>query len=633
MNSRNFWRTFKNSKKFVGTRKKVELKEGEFFMPKASETMKDFMVIMQNYSADASANGTEVISNAIRTVSRFSGIHDAINNFIADTTGTSAHSDVTERLKATSGIVLGADNDFSVDTGAVTGSNAGGSTVKNAVSIVPETSTLDNLSLPEEGSITTHTYTGEDGKTFTFYIQWPESFTKFLDLRSIASSEVMESLSEDELEALYVDASNISTYTNYDGEFAITVTGDQLLSGLNVLTKGLYNFWIQEGLKLAYDSYGLDFDGKTIKLLFMGGGFAAGALAMTGPKVDTYVPLDEVQMYVNLPIYSVIDSSDPNGNTRIDGGQYQHYFDRTIAHELIHAVMQGKGILKDNTPEFFSEGVAELVHGLDDYDANRRGSIYGLANSYEELSAAMLLEKGTGTSERYTSGYMFLRYLCQQSLENYVQVGNDSTPMDFNYDGGTSIISKYKSDDVIHCSTNFTGFHVSDDDLILSASNGQLYLRSIRDQLVNIADSSGNITALAYLDDEGGVVDYSDYDSFEMIAGANDNSNIISVGDGGSAIWGGNGYADDTLIGGDGADTFYYTGGNGSDAVQNAEANDAVSLFNMTMAQIVGAEITDSGVNLAFSDGGSLTVSGQAGKFNLNEQTYYADYQNKTWSV
>lgn len=140
-------------------------------MSTALETMKNFFNIMQHYSSDANADGVALLDDAVRTVSHFANLQHAINNFVYDTTNTSVYADTAQRLKATSGIVLGADYDYTADTGAITGKNSGGDTVKNAVEIVPETSNLTDLPLPSAGTTTTHTYTGNDGQTFTFKIK------------------------------------------------------------------------------------------------------------------------------------------------------------------------------------------------------------------------------------------------------------------------------------------------------------------------------------------------------------------------------------------------------------------------------------------------------------------------------
>ena len=89
----------------------------------------------------------------------------------------------------------------------------------------------------------------------------------------------------------------------------------------------------------------------------------------------------------------------------------------------------------------------------------------------------------------------------------------------------------------------------------------------------------------------------------------------------------------DILIGGDGDDVFYYDFGNGADKIQNAKSNDSVNLLGVTLDKITAANIKNGGVNLTFSDGGSLTVAGQAEKFILGGVTYHADYQNKIWTT
>ena len=602
-------------------------------MSTAVDTMKNFFNVMQHYSADANADGVALLDDAVRTVSHFANLQHAINNFVYDTTNTSAYADTAQRLKATSGIVLGADYDYTADTGAITGKNAGGDTVKNAVEIVPETSNLTDLPLPSAGTTTTHTYTGNDGQTFTFYVKWPESFTSMYDYRTV-TEEMMNNMTVEQNQTYLTDVSSFSDY-NDEAIGTATLTGAQLISGMETVIKGLYNFWLEESFKLAYDSYGLDFNGKTIEIKFAGGGWATSFQAATGPDEESQevIPTDKISMSINAPRYAIIDSIDPNGNTRISGGTQQGYLDRTIAHELIHAVMFGKGIMKKNEPEFFTEGVAELVQGLDDWDEEQTGNIKSLAENSDSLSGAMALAAGTGTNIRYVSGYMFLRYLCQQSLNTHLQIGNNSSPVTFGYDGGENIIVNYKSADKINYVTDFTGFDISGDDLVFNSSTGRLYVRDVRDQVVNISDYAGNVGTYAYMASGAGEINGSNYDGFELLVGANDSSNTITIGNGGGSLWGGGGNVADVLSGGIGQDVFFYGYGNGNDVINNANSNDVVELFGMTMADITSANITDNGVDLQFADGGSLTVGGQAEIFLLDStgQTYIADYQNKIW--
>lgn len=123
------------------------------------------------------------------------------------------------------------------------------------------------------------------------------------------------------------------------------------------------------------------------------------------------------------------------------------------------------------------------------------------------------------------------------------------------------------------------------------------------------------------------------YSGIEIIVGADNASNTITAGSGGSNLWGGNGNTEDILNGGSGQDIFFYGYENGNDVINKADSNDIVNLFNVNIGQIVSANISDNGVSIQFSDGETLNVNGQAGKFILGAdgQSYRADYQNKVW--
>ena len=48
----------------------------------------------------------------------------------------------------------------------------------------------------------------------------------------------------------------------------------------------------------------------------------------------------------------------------------QLYLDRVIVHEMVHAAMMASGTLKQSDiPQFFGEGVADLIQGDEDYNA------------------------------------------------------------------------------------------------------------------------------------------------------------------------------------------------------------------------------------------------------------------------
>ena len=390
-------------------------------MATAVETMTQFMDVLKRYSNDTTTSGVTILDNAVREVSSFNSLQDAINSFVNDVTDTSNGADVYERLNNTCGIIVGKDEDFTADTGAVSGYNAGGTEVKDAQSIVPEIGTLSELNMPEAGSTTTHTYTGKDGKTFTFYMKWPKSFSQVVDRK-------WQTYDTYNPKAWTVEELTNQTFVSdlKNNEDTKTYTAAQFKSAIETITKGMYNWWVEESAKMIYDDYGLDFNGKTINITYFAN--QENVQADTGPankaNNDT-TPADTIDMSLALPLYAIIDSEDVNGDTRIEGGEYQNYLDRTVAHEMVHALMQATGTIKIyegkdapvTMPEFFTEGVAELIMGLDDYDANNTASIIELANDRTKLANAMVLAGGTGTNIRYTSGYMFLRYLCWQNVE------------------------------------------------------------------------------------------------------------------------------------------------------------------------------------------------------------------------
>lgn len=94
-------------------------------MATSIETMKSFMNVLKQYANDTTTSGITILDNAVRAVSRFDGLQDAINSFVNDVTDTSRIPDTAQRLEETCGIVLGADHDFNADTGAASGANAG----------------------------------------------------------------------------------------------------------------------------------------------------------------------------------------------------------------------------------------------------------------------------------------------------------------------------------------------------------------------------------------------------------------------------------------------------------------------------------------------------------------------------
>lgn len=238
------------------------------------------------------------------------------------------------------------------DTGVITGSDVGGATTKTAKNIVPETGKLDT-------SFNETSFTTENGLTF-----------------------------------------HLAENTNSQDELYIW--------------QALKTWWAEAGLKLIEESYDysfLDSDAivKDIVVVFEEDYTANGNyLAYTDYLPDSGV----LVLAINKAHYNNFVNTDSNGE--IPEGEV--YLDRTIAHELTHAVMMTKGINYWDLPQFITEGTVELTHGIDDV---RDNVIKYLSNNYKSLQESLSLIPGTGSSFEYAGGYMFLRYFAKQSAEHY----------------------------------------------------------------------------------------------------------------------------------------------------------------------------------------------------------------------
>ena len=369
-------------------------------MATAVETVKGFMNTLKKYSQYDSEIGVIALNDAVRTVTTYSSLDAAKKDLVKRIKDTETYPDTDTRLKEATGMVLSGliqdpsalfqeiansdsnevsisiDFDHNADTGSISGSNAGGSTVKNAADIVPEDDVdLSTLPLPEPGSTTPITYTGEDGKTFTFYVKWPDSFTTIVHGFNLSSIDEMDPGLVDSRN--YVDLAQFNPDDNYsyvktndDGstETVTYASYGTIIQGMSTMLKGFYNYWFKESAKLDYDSLGIALDGQTIELIFMGGNFYDLPAANTFSVRTDSLPADRIGISINV-LYDIenLDPSDPNGvyiaheDTEINGKTVHisspiYYLDRNIAaHELVHATMLATGTLKNGMPQFFTE--------------------------------------------------------------------------------------------------------------------------------------------------------------------------------------------------------------------------------------------------------------------------------------
>jgi len=104
-------------------------------------------------------------------------------------------------------------------------------------------------------------------------------------------------------------------------------------------------------------------------------------------------------------------------------------------------------------------------------------------------------------------------------------------------------------------------------------------------------------------------------------------------------MWGGNSHeTNDTLIGGAGADMFWYGKNEGNDVVSGADENDVINLYNVNIADVESYDnwnITNNSISFNLKDGGSLTIqsnnSGVGIKFADDGNTYAINQRTKEY--
>ena len=133
--------------------------------------------------------------------------------------------------------------------------------------------------------------------------------------------------------------------------------------------QAFYTWWAKGALNLIADSYGTNYkfgsDSKYKELYFgfinkksPDGGYQT---ALTESPEDN----NSIRMAINLVAYgSLKNGGNPDGES--NNKDVPVYLDRTIAHEMTHAVMSANINNYYSLPQFIKEGIAELTIGVDD---------------------------------------------------------------------------------------------------------------------------------------------------------------------------------------------------------------------------------------------------------------------------
>lgn len=205
----------------------------------------------------------------------------------------------------------------------------------------------------------------------------------------------------------------------------------------------------------------------------------------------------------------------------------------------------------------------------------------------------------------------------------------------YEYDGGWKIAKDFVSGNKIKLAADVLGIEISDDDFVLDSSSGALTIENGRNKIIDFSDTHGNTGLYAYVAGDAGVVDGRCFVNFEIIIGAENKSNNLIAGVGGSSLWGGVGFSADILTGNLGIDNFIIGKNEGNDHIANADSNDVIDLHDVTLSDIVATAADGNLIGVAFNTGFVMTVEGKDNVspiFQLSDGTRYAyNYSNAAW--
>lgn len=387
---------------------------------------------------------------------------------------------------------------------------------------------------------------------------------------------------------------------------------DNLDASERWIVGALYTWWVKEGLNLINSSFGMNFNeaGTTVKTLnvyFYNS--ADGKMAFS--NYSTGQKSSELRLNINMHYYENIDTTNPNG---VGSSAALTTLDRTIAHELVHAVMSANVDYYNNLPVSFKEGSAELVHGIDD---KRYNQIVALSNDAAALKNAMS-ESGLNS---YAAGYIALRYLGKQASEGRdpsVSLATDETVAAATTDtvaSTTDTVAASTTNDTLQTATTTTATSTAATETtatalasnvtfdgttlkIYGATNQDVFLSDVN-PFTDAASPYANATAI--------VLDASEMTDAHFLGG-NLNNNVIIASNVGSTTWGGTG-GDDVLQGGAGFDNFWYMQGNGNDVALNFQTGAAGDMISFLGWGVTGFYRENNVVSAFFADGGTFTAA------------------------
>mgnify|MGYP002624841620 CR=1 FL=1 len=204
----------------------------------------------------------------------------------------------------------------------------------------------------------------------------------------------------------YISQIDDNGAATYNGKTLFTGEADATEDVQKTIIKALNSEWINQSLTMIKDAYGLSFgeDGASVTNMDVQFTHEGGTtLAYVSSSQDGNGVTKKLTMTVNMDFYENLNQTDVNGSTTTAGAGY---LDRTIAHEMTHAVMAANITNMASLPLYVIEGAAEFTHGIDD---ERRATLSSLDAG--TFSSTLSTGGTAGTATPYAVGYAFLHYI------------------------------------------------------------------------------------------------------------------------------------------------------------------------------------------------------------------------------
>lgn len=199
---------------------------------------------------------------------------------------------------------------------------------------------------------------------------------------------------QDEANEILNHINQVAAQTQFNGEAVFSqertsIGGDEKR---RTVIDGLKSGWLSASEKMLKDMFGLEADGVKLTVNLDQTTWPAGVLASVSGSVVAG-KFTDVHLNINMDHFGTAATS--------DGGSAPMYSDRIIAHEMAHAIMS-RTMNFDPMPQWFKEGMAELVHGADERVA---AAVAG------GTSIASMVTTIAGGGFSYEGGYVASRYL------------------------------------------------------------------------------------------------------------------------------------------------------------------------------------------------------------------------------